>query len=443
MQEKRLEQLTKALPDIFKLTNLQERGIRPGDQILFKALGSKQETVRLRRTQLDFVSAMGFPRGPLGCFFMLPDLTDQRYRYSLQLIRHTNPQQARFLFVAHSSFPFKINDNYSFASFVERGDVISLGHNRLEFRAPPKRESQQALMIDPKVSQSEALIVLEGETGTGKSRLAQKIHRKSGRSGPFIQVNISSLAENLVESELFGHIKGAFTGATYAKLGVFRQASEGTLFLDEIDSLPLSMQVKLLLFLDSMKVRPVGAQQEYPCSARLIVASGQGLKDLVKKGKMREDFYYRLNAGFAYTLPSLKHNPDLIKTVCFQLMDELQVHLPTSLIEFYQKLSWPGNIRQLKSHLSRKTVLSSSQKLEFDGSDQDLLELQLAPATQQDWQSLEEVKALYTTQVYYRLREDKQKTCHVLKISPPSLRSLLKKSYLLQSQEKNAQSIDQ
>lgn len=127
-------------------------------------------------------------------------------------------------------------------------------------------------------------IFLSGETGTGKSTLAREIHDISSRSKePFVQINIASFSQNLVESELFGHAKGAFTGALFEKRGIFLEANKGTLFLDEIDSLSFELQTKLLLFLDDLKIRAVGSNHDKKVDVRLIVASGENLEDLIQK----------------------------------------------------------------------------------------------------------------------------------------------------------------
>jgi transcriptional regulator with PAS, ATPase and Fis domain len=206
-------------------------------------------------------------------------------------------------------------------------------------------------------------ILLEGETGTGKSLLARKIHELSQRSGQFISVNCATFSQHLLETELFGHAKGAFTGAKESRKGLVASAEHGTLFLDEIGELPLDFQPKLLHLLEEKTIRPVGSDTEYAASVRIIAATNQHLKERVKQGLFRPDLYYRLNV-IPFTAPSLRDRPDDIKELSInfinQLCEEHKLSQPTISNESFSALkrhSWPGNIRELRNHIERSLLL--------------------------------------------------------------------------------------
>jgi DNA-binding NtrC family response regulator len=193
-------------------------------------------------------------------------------------------------------------------------------------------------------------ILIEGETGTGKEVVARLLnHQESER--PFIAVNISSIAENLFESELFGHVKGAFTGADQNKIGLAEAAHGGDLFIDEIEALPLSQQVKLLRFLESGEVRKVGAKEVSHVETRVIVASNQPLKKLVGEGKFREDLYFRINAQ-RIDLPPLRERtediPELAKNFLDAERPRRNKEFTEDGFEALKNYAWPGNVRELR-----------------------------------------------------------------------------------------------
>ena len=207
-------------------------------------------------------------------------------------------------------------------------------------------------------------ILLEGETGTGKSLLARKIHDISQRKGPFISINCATFSQHLIETELFGHAKGAFTGAKDARKGLVASAEHGTLFLDEIGELPLDSQPKLLHLLEEKTIRPVGSDNEYHTSVRIVAATNQRLKSLVNQGLFRADLYYRLSV-VPFTAPPLRERPDDIKaltnTFVCQLCEEHELATPyisDESINALKDYDWPGNIRELRNHIERSLLLS-------------------------------------------------------------------------------------
>lgn len=207
-------------------------------------------------------------------------------------------------------------------------------------------------------------ILLDGETGTGKSLLARKIHDLSQRKGPFVSINCATFSQHLLEAELFGHAKGAFTGAKDARKGLVATAQNGTLFLDEIGELPLDSQPKLLHLLEEKTIRPVGSDKEYNTSVRIVAATNKRLKNLVKQGLFRADLYYRLNV-VPFTTPPLRDRPDDIEAltnsfVC-QLCEEHELATPsisTESIKALKTYHWPGNIRELRNHIERSLLLN-------------------------------------------------------------------------------------
>ncbi len=206
------------------------------------------------------------------------------------------------------------------------------------------------------IAPSEANVLIIGETGTGKELVARHVHALSHRHGqPFLAVNCGAFSENLVESELFGHEKGAFTGAFDAKPGWFEAANGGTLFLDEIGDLPLHIQVKLLRVLQEREVVRLGARKAIPINVRLIAATNVKLEEAVAAGHFREDLYYRLRVALL-TLPALRDRPGDIIPLAHYFIDEYRRRLGYSKIsilpEAEQKLlshAWPGNIRELEN----------------------------------------------------------------------------------------------
>ena len=325
---------------------------------------------------------------------------------------------------------FKLNGSLCFEAFLERGDVVTIDNNRLVFGAITEASGEEEFLVgNEKIVQSSINVLLEGETGTGKSRLAKLIHEQSGRSGRFVHINLSSFSEGLIESELFGHVKGAFTGAVGNKEGAFLEANRGTLFLDEIDSLPHSIQTKLLLFLDSKEIRPVGAASTTKVDVRLIFAAGKSLQHLVQKEKMRQDFYYRLSSGVVYKLPPLRERPGLIDSICQKLSVEDGIHIAPSLISFYKEVRWPGNVRQLIGHLNKKMVSAVGNKLVFDKEDELLLiENRMSQDTvKEEIISLEELKRKYAYKIYKYFDHDLRKSSQILGITQTTLRKLVAK----------------
>ncbi len=226
-----------------------------------------------------------------------------------------------------------------------------------------------ALDLANRIAPTEATVLILGETGTGKELLARAIHRKSGRSGRFVPVNCGAVSETLVGTELFGHVKGAFTGATTSKDGLFRHAEGGTLFLDEIGNIPLTVQYHLLRALQEGTIRPVGSHEEMPVDVRVVAATSASLVDEVNRGRFREDLMYRLDV-IRLEIPPLRERPEdiiyLFAHFSRKIADEYSVERPHPDERFLDSLvdhSWPGNVRELENFTERLVLTSSGQRV--------------------------------------------------------------------------------
>jgi two-component system response regulator PilR (NtrC family) len=221
-----------------------------------------------------------------------------------------------------------------------------------------------------KLARSQAPVHIHGESGSGKEVVARLIHNNGPRAaGAFVAVNCGAIPPELMESELFGHIKGSFTGASQDKIGLFQAASGGSLFLDEVADLPLPMQVKLLRAIQEKTVRPVGASEEQPTDIRLLSATHKDLATEVEASRFRQDLYYRINV-IDVRVPSLReHLEDLpalaenvLKRIC-ERHDEVEVHLDKSALKALSEYAFPGNVRELENILERSLALSEDEKI--------------------------------------------------------------------------------
>lgn len=214
-------------------------------------------------------------------------------------------------------------------------------------------EGEKTLELAKKAAKTELSIYISGETGTGKEILSHLIHLWSPRKeGPFIPIHCGALPLSLVESELFGHTRGAFTGATHQRNGALLKANKGTLFLDEIGDLPLEVQVKLLRFLENGEIRPVGSDRTYSIDARLICATHHSLEKLVRENKFRKDLYYRI-ASLTISIPSLRTRPEDIALLAEEFASYRGKTLSPGALMRLQNYSWPGNVRELRHAVER------------------------------------------------------------------------------------------
>lgn len=241
---------------------------------------------------------------------------------------------------------------------------------------------QNVFRIVEKVAGTHATVLIQGESGTGKELIARHIHFNSPRARkPIVSVNCAALNDTLLESELFGHRKGSFTGADHHKMGVFQLADGGTLFLDEVGDMSLDMQKKLLRVLQNGEVKPIGSEETHHVDVRIITASNRDLKTLVQESKFREDLFFRLNV-LVIQLPPLRDRREDIPLLVNHLTDRIAAELgrpltpPTGkVLERFLKHDWPGNVRELENELRRYFILDSEYRPDQLG------ETQTAPST--------------------------------------------------------------
>jgi DNA-binding NtrC family response regulator len=233
-------------------------------------------------------------------------------------------------------------------------------------------EIRRVLDLVTRVAPTDATVLIQGESGTGKELIAKAIHHASPRArGPFVAVNCGALPESLLESEIFGHVKGAFTGASMSKKGLFEEAHQGTLFLDEIGEMTPALQVKLLRALQDGEVRPVGSTQSVTVDARVLAATNRDLDQLMRGGNFREDLFYRLNV-IALTLPPLRERREDIPVLAehflarFAAKQGRALRLGPDALDRLLAYAWHGNIRELENAMERAAILSRSDTIGVD-----------------------------------------------------------------------------
>lgn len=229
---------------------------------------------------------------------------------------------------------------------------------------------KQLVGLIEKVAPTDATVLISGESGTGKELVAKSLHRLSGRNKrEFVAVNCAAIPKELLESELFGHVRGAFTGAVKDKKGKFEQADGGTLFLDEISELGIELQAKLLRAVQERVIEPVGSEQRQEVDVRLIAATNANLRERVNSGRFREDLLYRLNV-IPVVVPPLRDRrediPFLVKTFIERLAPDRHITVPANLMKVLTEHFWPGNIRELENLMERMTILRKADELSLD-----------------------------------------------------------------------------
>jgi two-component system, NtrC family, response regulator HydG len=232
-------------------------------------------------------------------------------------------------------------------------------------------QSRQMLEVFDKIRRAapvDSTVLILGESGTGKELVAQALHQNSNRrKGPFVAVNCAAVPATLVESELFGHVRGAFTGATDKRIGRFQQASEGTLFVDEIGDFELGLQAKLLRVLETFTVTPVGGQEDHKVDVRVVAATSRDIPSMVQEHTFREDLFYRLNVVTIHLTP-LRQRPDDIPLLAEHFLKDItdQKHttprrISREVMERFQTYPWPGNVRELRNTLESMIVLADGE----------------------------------------------------------------------------------
>ena len=231
---------------------------------------------------------------------------------------------------------------------------------------------KEVFSVIQQVAPTSASVFITGESGTGKELVARAIHRLSPRTGgPFVAVNCAALPETLVESELFGHEKGAFTGAVERRAGCFEQAHNGTLFLDEIGEMPIGTQAKLLRVIEESRVRRLGGTSDMPFSVRVLAATNRAPETAIRSKHLREDLYYRLNV-FHIVLPNLRDRRQDIPAICSALIRDLNkkhacrvTNLHPDALQRLNTSSWPGNVRELRNVIERAVIMAGEGEIQL------------------------------------------------------------------------------
>ncbi|MET0793673.1 MAG: sigma-54 dependent transcriptional regulator [Polyangiaceae bacterium] len=334
------------------------------------------------------------------CLFLDRALDDSRLRHEAAALRSTLRERFGLRNVVGNSEPMK-----AVAEIVER------------------------------VSAADAPILLTGETGTGKGLIARAIHAQGPRArGPFVAVNCAALPENLLESELFGHVKGSFTGATHNRAGLFADADGGTLFLDEIGEISPSLQAKLLRVLESGSVRPVGASKERVVEVRVVAATHRNLHERVASGAFREDLLYRLDV-VSIEIPPLRHRQEDIPVLLAHFLDRARHKHPESPVCGFSKAAlarlldhrWPGNVRELEHLVERAVLLGRSAEVQPDDLPKSIAARSATQATfQGDIAPLREMQRRYAAWAFDALEGRRMVTAEKLGVDIKTLARLLK-----------------
>jgi len=276
-----------------------------------------------------------------------------------------------------------------------------------------------------RVAPTPATVLIEGETGTGKELIARLVHERSGRRGPFIPVNCGAIPPELMETELFGHAKGAFTGAHQQRDGLFVAARGGTLFLDEIIEMRSDLQVKLLRALEESRIRPVGADREIPIDVRIVASTQPGLREQLANHRFREDLYYRLNVVHI-VLPGLRERPSDIALLAQHFMRRVADEFGMAPVEFDAALldalcarEWPGNVRELRNFVERTLLMGGLPDDDTPG-DPRAAPAETVGAYPLDW-TLEEVKQAHIERVLARNLGNRSATARQLGVSRKTL----------------------
>lgn len=419
------------------VNKVKGEGIFLGDRLRLSPFGESQRTIILKKPRYFFKNSKNKTFYREGDTFYFPRVKSKDFHFMLRLYdegENEDQYQQRYVFECLKEQFFSYNKNKVSKALISHCGSIDFGYNQLRFYKKDLINKE----IDPdipseitdEIVKSDINIHLSGETGVGKGFLAKKIHEQSQRLGRFVQINLSSFSPSLIESELFGHMKGSFTGALRNRDGAIAEAHNGTLFLDEIDSLPVNLQTKLLLFLDHKTYRMVGGYGERKSNARLIFASGRSLDDLVAKENFRKDLYYRINSGICVLIRPLRDQKESLKRLLDNFCVKNDINYSSRLLSYYQSLLWPGNIRQFLSHLEKKKILCGRGY--FDLADEDFM-LTQEPCTtdyfiQQEAQRvipLRQLESRYVHRVYNKFDRRIDLTSKALKVAPGTVKKRL------------------
>ena len=327
-----------------------------------------------------------------------------------------NAIQTAELFAENRSLKRELNKQFSFDEIVGKSEAL-----------------QSVFRIVEKVASTDACVLILGESGTGKELIARALHHHSNRADePFVGINCGALPSELLESELFGHVKGAFTGANTDNEGLFRAAGKGSLFLDEIAEMPQSLQVKLLRTLQEQEIRPVGSTKTYKLNARIIAATNKNLEEEVESGNFREDLFYRLNVIEVAVPPLRDRREDIPLLIRFFLNKSSNGEQTVSdeVMNGLVNYRWPGNVRELQNAIERASILSG-EEIEYENLPDRIKRDSNPNASTNDPEgfrpTLDEVEKTYIVETLEEMGNDKTKTAGILGIDLSTLYRKLKK----------------
>ncbi len=391
------------------LTDIKMSG-RDGLQLLDQIKTLDPESVVIIMTAFSSVdSAVSALRKGAYDYVTKPFINDDL----LQTIK--NAARQRKLFQENRLLRRELRRHYGFSEIIGKSEAM-----------------ERIFDIVRKVADTNASILIQGESGTGKELIARSIHLNSQRADkPFLAINCGALPESLLESELFGHKKGAFTGAVADREGLFRSAAGGTLFLDEIGEMPFALQVKLLRALQEHEVTPVGSSHSESFDARIVAATNKDLSNEVKNGNFREDLYYRLNV-VEIVIPPLRERREDIPLLIKHLINKhrnagggVECTVSQPVLNVLIQYDWPGNIRELENTIERAVILGGSD-IRLDDLPPKLLK-DVDPAASSARPTLDEVEKNYVLEVLMAQGEDKNAAARVLGIDLSTLYRKLKR----------------
>lgn len=287
-----------------------------------------------------------------------------------------------------------------------------------------------------RISTNKVNVLIQGETGTGKELIARLIHFSGiTKDKPLVVVNCSALTETLLESELFGHVKGSFTDSIRDKKGKFELAGEGTIFLDEISEISLNTQVKLLRVIQELEFEKVGGETPIPMKARIIAATNRNLESMIEQGKFREDLYYRLKV-FTISLPPLRERKDDIKDLVVHFLQKLNkkfkknvTKIGEGVIEMLQEHYWSGNVRELENTILQAIIMSKSDVLEKENItlNQRIQDAPVTESEEEKYISLAELEKNHIKRVLDKVKWNKIEASRILDITRPTLNAKIEK----------------
>ena len=317
--------------------------------------------------------------------------------------------------------------NLALQEQLERGQTVT----ELVGESPSMKETQEIIR---KVSPTDATVLILGESGVGKEVIAHEIHAKSLRSHkPLVVVDCTVLQENLVESELFGHERGSYTGATSQKRGLLEAAREGTLFVDEVGDASLTLQAKLLRVLETGEFRRVGGTHTLTTDVRIIAASNQNLLELIEQGRFRADLYHRLNI-VDILVPPLRERRDEIPLLAYYFLDQTSrrtrktIELSSEALDILTAYDWPGNVRELKNVLERVVILVDGNTIEPTNLPNSIIQTSKATFDTQRLMSLQQMETEYIEWVLGQVDGKRKSAAEILRIDPKTLYRKLKPS---------------